>query len=127
MPLIPKVTLGELERQIMEVVWSHERVRVREVLTQLLFKRKIAYTTVMTVMARLYRKGVLKRKITKSGAYIYRATQKREQFFASMSKKAINHILKQYGEIAIAQFVAVINESDSEKLRQWRSALKNVK
>ena len=49
--------LGTLERQILDVVWRQGRSSVRDVLTAL--DHSIAYTTAMTVMDRLFKKGVL--------------------------------------------------------------------
>lgn len=58
--------LGELEERIMQVVWKRSgAVTVRDVHDQLSkdpSERKLAYTTVMTVMDRLYRKGLLRRQ-----------------------------------------------------------------
>lgn len=56
--------LGELEAVIMDRLWSWARpVTVREVLEDLQRSRTIAYTTVMTVMDNLYKKGILAREL----------------------------------------------------------------
>ena len=59
-----KKFLGDLECEIMEIVWklssSNPTVTVREVYDALRKKREIAYTTVMTTMVRLSEKGLLK-------------------------------------------------------------------
>ena len=53
---------GELEMAIMDVMWAAESpCMVREVRERLRYDRPVAYTTVMTVMDILYRKGVLQR------------------------------------------------------------------
>ena len=74
--------LGDLEASIMEVVWDRDpgaRLTVRDVYEALLAQRKIAYTSVMTVMSNLAKKGVL--AVEKEGtAYLYRAPRSREQF-----------------------------------------------
>ncbi len=63
----------------MEVVWAAEdAVRVRDVLDSLEPDRQPAYTTVMTVMDNLYRKGWLSRELD-GRAYSYRATRDRLQ------------------------------------------------
>jgi predicted transcriptional regulator len=69
--------LGELEAAIMEVVWRcDDAVRVRDVLDKLEPARQPAYTTVMTVMDNLYRKGWLSRELD-GRAYSYQATRDR--------------------------------------------------
>jgi len=56
-------TLGELEQRVMRLLWKHPDARtVREVYEHVAKDRDLAYTTVMTVMDRLYRKGLLRRE-----------------------------------------------------------------
>ena len=75
--------LGTLEQLVMDRIWSWGRpVAVREVLEDLQRERPLAYTTVMTVMDNLRRKGLLSRE--KDGrAYLYRPAQTREQHTAA--------------------------------------------
>lgn len=119
--------LGELEAEIMEVVWKLETASVRDVLEKINLKRKIAYTTIMTVMSRLYDKGVLKRNLDVSGAYVYRAAKTREGFFAAASKKMINGLLSDYGEVAVAQFLDAVESSNLDDLKKWKRKLKSIK
>ncbi len=119
--------LGELESEIMEVIWRSSRNSVRTVLTQLEKKRKVAYSTIMTVMTRLYDKGILARESDVSGAYWYHPVQDKEHFLASASKKIINRLVREFGEIAIAQFMDVIESTDAKKIARWRKKLKKIK
>lgn len=119
--------LGELESEIMEVIWKLETASVRDVLKKISSKRKIAYTTIMTVMSRLYDKSILKRSLDSSGAYVYRATKTREGFFASASKKMINGLLSDYGEVAVAQFLDAVESSNLDDLKKWKKKLKSIK
>lgn len=75
--------LGELEQAVMDRMWSWGHpVAVREVLEDLQRERTLAYTTVMTVMDNLHRKGVLTRQ--KQGrAFVYRPALTREQHTAA--------------------------------------------
>lgn len=76
--------LGQLEAVVMERLWSYGRpVPVREVLEDLQRDRTIAYTTVMTVMDNLHRKGLLTREMARR-AYRYQPTQTREQHNAAV-------------------------------------------
>lgn len=52
--------LGPLEAQVMEVVWARGESNVREVAERL--PRPLAYTTVMTTLDRLFKKGLLERR-----------------------------------------------------------------
>src|SRR5271167_2406556 len=51
--------LGRLELEVMEILWTHGQCRVRDVVRQL--GRRLAYTTVMTTLDRLFKKGLLSR------------------------------------------------------------------
>jgi len=52
-------TLGDLEREIMTIVWDQQQVTVRRVWRQILVTRPLAYTTVLTALDRLAEKGLL--------------------------------------------------------------------
>ena len=60
--------LGPLEIQVMEVLWAAGQCSVRDVVEQL--DRKLAYTTVMTTLDRLFKKGVLDRQKSER-AFLY--------------------------------------------------------
>ena len=67
-------TLTEQELEIMKVVWERDSVTVRDVYEALLERRKVAYTTVMTMMKILEQKQYL-RKTQTDRAYVYRPAQ----------------------------------------------------
>lgn len=80
---------GPLEQAIMDHVWDHELpVTVRHVFEAVGERRGLAYTTVMTVMDRLWRKRLLKR--TKRGrAFAYEAGTTREQHTARLVQRVL--------------------------------------
>lgn len=118
--------LGELESEIMEIVWANEPVSVRLVLVELEKKRKIAYTTVMTVMARLHEKKILSRKMDRGGAFVYVPVKDKKSFLASASEKIIKNFLKEYGDIAVAQFVDIIETSNTKQSEEWKNKLRGL-
>ncbi|MBI2099274.1 BlaI/MecI/CopY family transcriptional regulator [Candidatus Uhrbacteria bacterium] len=120
-------TLGELESEIMEIVWQMPNCSVRAVLSRLKRKRAAAYTTVMTVMFRLFEKGILKRELDASGAYLYRPVQGKQDFLAAASKKIISRLLKEYGDVVVAQFMDVIDGMKTKKINTLRKKLKKIK
>jgi|SRR3989344_2080608 len=117
---------GKLEQEIMEVIWRIENATVRQVLDALQEKRDIAYTTVMTVMTRLADKGLLKRTLEKNGCYCYRTVHGKQKYSELASKRAISSLIKAFGEVAVAQFVDVVESSDSKNLEEWRQKLKAI-
>jgi predicted transcriptional regulator len=82
--------LGHLEAEVMERLWSRESpATVREVLEDLQRDRRLAYTTVMTVMDKLHAKGVLARELD-GRAYRYRPVQSREQHTAALIEQVLS-------------------------------------
>jgi predicted transcriptional regulator len=88
--------LGQLEAVVMHRLWEWARpVSVREVVDDLQQQREIAYTTVMTVMDNLHRKGLVARE--KDGrAYRYTAAMSREDHAAGL----LEDVLAQFDEEA---------------------------
>lgn len=119
--------LGELESDIMNIIWKLETASVRDVLAKLEKKRKVAYTTVMTVMTRLVDKGILKRRLDNDGAYLYRPSQKKNDFMASASKKIVKNLIDEFGEVAVAQFIDAVEVSHIGELSKWQKKLKKIK
>jgi BlaI family penicillinase repressor len=75
-------TLTELEMHVMSVVWDRGEATVRAVKDALAKRRPLAYTTVMTVMNILEKKGFLKHRV-EGRAYVYSPTVKREKVITS--------------------------------------------
>jgi len=82
-----RAALGNLEREVMEVVWSDGETTVRQV--QQVLSRPVAYTTVMTTLDRLFKKGFVTR--ARSGrAFVYRALQTREETQAVLASGIVS-------------------------------------
>ncbi|MFI9843655.1 BlaI/MecI/CopY family transcriptional regulator [Nonomuraea sp. NPDC051941] len=82
-------SLGDLEATIMDRLWSWQRpASVREVLEDLQRDRSIAYTTVMTVMDKLHKKGLLRRHPS-GKAYVYEPTATHEAYSAGLMQEAL--------------------------------------
>jgi predicted transcriptional regulator len=72
-----RLNLGPLEVEVMEVVWAWGPNNVREVARHM--QRDLAYTTVMTTLDRLYKKGLLEREMSER-AFVYTARLSREDW-----------------------------------------------
>ena len=75
-PMAPPI-LGHLEITVMEIVWDRGESNVHEVVEKL--DRPLAYTTVMTTLDRLYKKGLLDRRKSER-AFFYSARLSRREF-----------------------------------------------
>jgi predicted transcriptional regulator len=106
---------GDLEAVIMHLVWDRDdAVTVRELFDQLRQERAIAYTTVMSTMDNLHRKGWLDR-VKDGKAYRYTATASREEYSARLMREA----LAGGGdtEAVLSHFVAQMDGAESSALR----------
>lgn len=75
----------------MKIVWELDTATVRDVYEALLARRKVAYTTVMTMMNILEQKSYLE-KTTADRAYVYRPTQPRQQVVKAMVREFVNRV-----------------------------------
>lgn len=112
--------LGALESAVMEVVWRGGAMTARDVCDRLTGKRERAYTTIMTTMDRLFRKGLLAR--SKEGlAWRYQPTLDRPDFERAVAHTLASRILSSNQETALHAFVdatARVDESLLDRLRQ---------
>src|ERR1039458_1937330 len=84
-------TLTEQELEIMKIVWERDRSTVRDVYETLLERRKVAYTTVMTMMKILEQKKYLKKTMA-DRAYVYRPAQPKGQVIGDMVRDFIDRV-----------------------------------
>jgi predicted transcriptional regulator len=106
---------GDLEAVIMDRVWERgQPVTVRELFDELSAERAIAYTTVMSTMDNLHRKGWLGR-VREGKAYRYTATASREEYSARLMREA----LADGGDavVVLSHFIAQIGSGESDALR----------
>ncbi len=89
----PSTTLTSAEIEIMHVVWSLGHATVRDVYEALLRRRKVAYTSVMTVMKILEEKGHLKKK-QDDRAYVYRPARPRAQVVSAMVRDFVDRVFQ---------------------------------
>ena len=106
---------GDLEAVIMRRVWDHHGpVTVRELYEDLQRERAIAYTTVMSTMDNLHRKGWLARE-RDGKAYRYTAVASREEYSARLMGEAMAEAGDT--EAVLSHFVAAMDGEQAEALR----------
>lgn len=105
--------LGDLEAAVMDRMWSVEgTATVRDVCEHLREGRKIAYTTVMTTMDNLHRKGFLDRE-RDGRAYRYRCVASRAAFRAELMQEALG---KEASEAVLTHFVGQLSDAERARL-----------
>jgi BlaI family penicillinase repressor len=114
-----KTELTDHELQIMKVIWSRGSATVRDVYEELLKKRKIAYTTVMTVMGVLEQKGRLK-KSSDARAYIYTPTQSQTEVTKGMVRDFVGRVFNGMAKPLLVSMLedGKITEDEIEELKK---------
>ncbi|MGB6023432.1 MAG: BlaI/MecI/CopY family transcriptional regulator [Ornithinimicrobium sp.] len=115
--------LGDLERAVMTVLWDQGgNQSVRQVLTDLNGSRDLAYTTVMTVLDRLAKKGLAHR--TRDGrAWMYSAAASREELTAASMRVGLDTLDSGDRQAAMLHF---LDSADAAELDDLRAALAEV-
>ena len=88
----------------MKIVWERETATVRDVYEVLLERRKLAYTTVMTMMKILEQKQYLKKKQA-DRAYVYRPAQPKGKVIGDMVRDFVNRVFNGSAEPLLAHLV----------------------
>ena len=100
----PSKTLTDQELEIMKIVWVRQTSTVRDVYEALLERRKVAYTTVMTMMKILEQKGYLNRKQVER-AYVYRPAQPKNRVIGAMVRDFVNRVFNGSAEPLLVHLV----------------------
>lgn len=107
---------GELEAVVMQHLWAaDDGATVREVYEQLRQSREIAYTTVLSTIHNLHRKGRLTRE-REGKAHRYRPTATRAEYSAAVMREALSS--GGDSEAILGHFVGEISEEDSRRLQK---------
>ena len=111
-----RAALGRLERAVMDTVWTGGDFSVRDVQTTL--GRPVAYTTVMTTLDRLFKKGLVARR-REGRAFVYSAALERHEIEASMTAGLLDGVLSSGPGAArpfLSNLVDAVGDSHDELL-----------
>lgn len=116
--------LGPLERRVMARLWKAGPQTVGDALEALngSSDRRLAYTTVMTILVRLHEKGLVTRE--KDGRnYRYTAAVDEGSVQAQLGRRELNRLIERYGAASVAGFAADLGEGElADKLRKVAAA-----
>lgn len=107
-------TLTEQELEIMKIVWELGSATVRDVYEALLARRRIAYTTVMTMMKIMEGKKYLKRRLD-GRAFVYEGTRPKKQMICEMVSEFVNRVFNGSAEPLLAHLVEDRRLSEAER------------
>jgi len=118
MPAKTPPPLHELEAEVMDQLWSGGESSVRAVMAALNAEadKDRAYTTYMTVMGRLHKKGLLVRRRDGKTDY-YTPAYEREQYMALRAGSEVDNLVEQFGDAALSHFARQMASLDPARRR----------
>ena len=118
MPAKTPPPLHELEAEVMKQLWSDGESSVRAVMAALNAEadKDRAYTTYMTVMGRLHKKGLLVRRRDGKTDY-YTPAYEREQYMALRAGSEVDNLVEQFGDAALSHFARQMASLDPARRR----------
>jgi predicted transcriptional regulator len=110
--------LHALEAEVMETVWDVDEASVREVMDVLNRRaaKPRAYTTYMTILARLHTKGLLDRR-REGKTDFYRAVHSRSEYADLRAQAEVAALVDEFGDVALGHFARQMAELDPERRR----------
>src|SRR3981189_3208783 len=117
-PRITPYDLGALETQVMNIVWTRGETCVRDAVG--LLTRPLAYTTVMTTLDRLYKKGLLDRRKS-DRAFLYSTRLSRQEWERARAENVLADFLagpRASRELLLSSFLDAVGEHDAVLLEQ---------
>lgn len=116
--------LGRLELELMEILWSRGESSVRDVAHEL--ERQLAYTTVMTTLDRLYKKGFLARRML-DRAFLYSARMTREEWERKRAENIVAGFLggpRPSRDLLVSSFLDAVGEQDARLLDELEKKIR---
>ncbi len=120
-----QLLLGPLELQVMEVLWATGECCVRDVVEQL--DRKLAYTTVMTTLDRLFKKGLLDRQKSER-AFLYTTRLSHQDWDRQRAGDFVADLLagsQPSRELLLSSLVDAVGQYDVTLLEQLEEKIRN--
>ncbi len=114
--------LGELESKVMKVVWDQCSCTAKDVVSALEPDKKHAYTTIATILHRLYQKGLVTR--TRQGkVLLYKPVISQEEFTERITRDVLAGLMKEKGRPILSTFVDLLSENKGS-LKELKDLLK---
>lgn len=121
--------LGDLEADVMEALWKLQFGHVKNIHEEVSRKRKVAVTTVATVLDRLYRKGLVERELKKGKGlyYEFRPTITKNQFEKTIVRSVLEGLFETFGDSVISYLVNDARIKDEKALEEIKHHLERLK
>lgn len=118
--------LGDLEATVMEATWQLEKGDVKAIHRRVNQEKKVAVTTVATILDRLHKKGLVKRRLltTYSLRYEYSPALSKAEFETAVVRDVFKGLLETFEETTIYYLVNELGLENRGKIDEIRKSLK---
>lgn len=121
---------GSLEVKVMETLWKHEKLTIKQTHDILNSSTAISLNAVMTVMIRLSEKGVLIKESTGAGrnrlTFFY-PKQTKEQFITEQTRVVTSGLIEDFGPLVVNHFIDQLDNIDPELIEKLETRLNELK
>ena len=120
-----RTALGRLETEVMRVLWTASELAVRDV--QVRLERTVAYTTVMTTLDRLFKKGFVTRRL-EGRAFLYTAAVAQHEIEATLTTGLVGELLaSEAAAPLLSNLVDVVGDRDNRLLDELERLVREKK
>lgn len=109
--------LGSLEKVIMTVLWKKDEFSGRGIFEEIRRTREVAYTTILTVVSRLVKKGLIKKE-KRDNIFIFSPCCTKRKFSEYVSKEVIRGLLKLSSDSTIVNFIDILSELNDKQIEE---------
>ena len=121
---VKKKRIGDVELEILSIVWEKQEATVQDVLDRILKRRKVAYTSVMTMMRNLAEKGMLKYR-TRGRTYVYSAAIKPDTIRRGLLKETVDKVFKG-SPVELVQNLLETEHLSEEEIEEIKKLIKDL-
>jgi predicted transcriptional regulator len=116
----------ELERPLMEILWTKGSMKGRDLYEEIRRKRDIAYTTALTVLDRLSKKGLIK-KDRKSGTILFTPAASRQAYESAVTENLVQKAFEVSPDLAVSAFADMFSKMPKGNLEKLEKLLEEKK
>ena len=123
-PPVQNTALGDLEAVVLASLWEGGELSTPQVFEQVGVPRRLAYTTILTILQRLHRKGLVTRQAA-GKSHVYAPALSRDQFSERRAEVLAAAMVK-LGSAGVSAFLSEASRLDPEFLAELRAQLKDA-
>ena len=116
----------ELERPLMEILWTKGSMKGRGLYEEIRRKKDIAYTTALTVLDRLSKKGLIK-KDRKSGIILFTPAVSRQAYESAVTESLVQKAFEVSPDLAVSAFADMFSKMPKGNLEKLEKLLEEKK